>query len=317
MAANEQADARDNAGSPREQGNDDRSTSGGRGHGRDHRRSGRGGRGGRGNQARSGGNGPKKKFEGGTKDLGTNVFQLYAESRDRKQFERTKDAIEHYVRLNLLKGNDIVPTIRDLKESKIKEPAELNEADKTNEVKKRIFEKKIDAFVKREEKMEDNLQTLYSIIWNQCSKQVKMQIKSAKDYKTKCKKCDPLWLLKTVKGICYSFQDQKNKFIAIDRAKTGAIYTYVQGPETSLADFQKEFLNMIDVLQHYGGSFGDDPGLFREALRAHPGRTSTEAKNAAKDEAIAMSFLLRAIWRINSPSATINTPTTWRMRTPS
>ena len=256
------------------------------------------------------------------------MFQLYAESRDRKQFERTKDAIEHYVRLNLLKGNDIVPTIRDLKESKIKEPAELNEADKTNEVKKRIFEKKIDAFVKREEKMEDNLQTLYSIIWNQCSKQVKMQIKSAKDYKTKCKKCDPLWLLKTVKGICYSFQDQKNKFIAIDRAKT-AIYTYVQGPETSLADFQKEFLNMIDVLQHYGGSFGDDPGLFQEALRAHPADVVKdeaivlEAKSAAKDEAIAMSFLLRASkdkygdLLVDLESGTTNTPAPWRMRTPS
>ena len=51
----------------------------------------------------------------------------------------------------------------------------------------RIFEKKIDVFVKREEQMEINLKTLYSIAWNQCSKQDKLQIKSAKDYEKKVK----------------------------------------------------------------------------------------------------------------------------------
>ena len=135
MTTNDQTNTRDNASAPRDQGNDDRSTSGGRGHSRDHHREGRGGRGGLGNPSRSGGNIPTKNFEGGTKDLGTNMFQLYTESRDRKQFERTKDAIGHYVCLNLTKGNDIVPTIRDLKESKVEEPTELSVDDEKSTVK--------------------------------------------------------------------------------------------------------------------------------------------------------------------------------------
>ena len=120
---------------------DDRSTSGGRG-GSGGRGFGRGrgngqGRGGHRNNKNSGSGGAanKKKVEGGTKELGNNVFQLYSESRDRKQFEKTKDAIEHYVRLNLVKGNDIVPMVRDLKVSTLTLPTELSAADKLNTVK--------------------------------------------------------------------------------------------------------------------------------------------------------------------------------------
>ena len=51
---------------------------------------------------------------------------------------------------------------------------------------------------------------------------------------------------------------------------------------------------MIDALEHYGGSFIHDPGLIKEAFKAHPSRTSTEAKAVTKDEAIAMAFLLWA-----------------------
>ena len=101
----------------------DRSTSGGiggsggRGHGTG-RGSGQGQGGYRSNKNSGlGGASAKKKVEGGTKELGHNVFQLYSEIRDRTQFERTEDAIKNYVRLNLVKGNDIIPTIRDLKVS--------------------------------------------------------------------------------------------------------------------------------------------------------------------------------------------------------
>ena len=300
MSSNDQ-NARDDGSTPRDRtpADDkaaDRSTSGGRGAG-----GGRGGPRGRGNgpgrgarrSNRNGGSATtqKKKMEGGTKELGSNVFQLYSESRDRKQFERTKDAVEHYVRLNLNKGNDIVPTIRDMKTSTISLPSELSDADKANTVKVRIFEKKIDAYVKREEQMEDNLKTLYSILWNQCSKQVKIQVKTADDYDARSESCDSLWLLKAIKGICYSFQDQKNKFIAIDKAKT-AIYTFHQGTDMTLADYQKEFLNMIDVLEHYGGSFADDPALIKECFIS--GRTKEEARKAAREGAIATAFTLRA-----------------------
>ena len=299
MSSNDQG-AMDDTSTPRERAAADervadRSTPGGRGAG-----GGRGGprgrgngpgRGARRNNKNTGTTTSKKKVEGGTKELGTNVFQLYSESRDRKQFESTKDAIEHYVRLNLTRGNDIVPTIRDMKTSTLSLPSDLSEMDKKNSVKVRIFEKKIDAYVKREEQMEDNLKTLYSILWNQCFKQVKIQIKAADNYENKSHACDSLWLLKAIKGICYSFQDQKNKFIAIDKAKT-AIYTFHQGTEMTLEDYQKEFLNMIDVLEHYGGSFADDPALIKECYIS--GRTKEEARKAAREGSVAIAFILRS-----------------------
>ena len=277
--------------------NDNRSTGSGTGPSMGgYRHGGRGGRGGRGagRSSNPSSSNTKKKVKGGTKELGSNVFQLYVESWDRKQFKRTKDAIEHYVRLNLTKGNSIVPTIKHLKVSKLKLPEALvTEADKKDVVKVRIFEKEVDAYVKREEQMEDNLQTLYSIVWNQCSKQVKVQVKAEKDYETESKECDSLWLLKTIKGICYSFQEQKNNFIAIDKAKS-AIYLYTQSADTSFADYQKEFLNMIDVLEHYSGSFRNNPGLVKEAMISNTRRMREQATAAAREEAFATAFLLCA-----------------------
>jgi hypothetical protein len=120
------------------------------------------------------------------------------------------------------------------------------------------------------------------------------KIKSDDSYDTMHEDSDSLALLKIIKGVAYKFESQKNIYLALDDAKS-AFYKYHQGADDTNAS------KMIEVIEHYGGSIGDDKALVMEELKlaGHDPDTATKkqltiAKDDAKRKAHAIAFLIRS-----------------------
>lgn len=156
-----------------------RGTSAGRG-----RNGGRGGRGGRGYGRGSGHRPPRSTgFRGTTAEMNGNVFECYDEQTDRRQFAKTVEALEGYVKKNLKYAEDLVSLFAT--NSKLPElekpPKPGAEAD---EVDLEIWKEDIRDLSKRKRVLRGNLAAIQAVIWGQCSEAMKAKIKSLDGYET-------------------------------------------------------------------------------------------------------------------------------------
>jgi hypothetical protein len=81
-----------------------------------------------------------------------------------------------------------------------------------------MWEKKIDEFVKRKLPLEENLRTLYTLVWGQCTKIVRARLEALDNYKDMSEEFNSLALLKAIKSIVYNFQSQKYKPNALNKS---------------------------------------------------------------------------------------------------
>ena len=200
----------------------------------------------------------ESSFKGSITDMNGHVFECYGESNSTTQFARTCEELENYVTLKYKYGSDIQNMIKYQQNYVIQEPPEPS--DMKNASKKRIWEKKIDQYVERESKYEQNRANLYSVIWAQCSSAMQSKLKSIDAWNDIEMKRNCLKLLLEIKGIAYRFESQGYIYLSLDDAKD-EFYAYRQGKNESNSDYLTKFKSMLEVINHYGGYFGNDPAL--------------------------------------------------------
>ena len=94
-----------------------------------------------------------------------------------------------------------------------------------------------------------------------------------------------LKLIKKIKGIAYKFESQKNIYLALHNAKC-AFYAYKQGADETNANYMSKFKNTIEVIEHYGGTLGEDKALVLKELKSagcNNDTASTEEIETAMD----------------------------------
>jgi hypothetical protein len=128
-------------------------------------------------------------------------------------------------------------------------PEPADPADGAPKATVRKWEKKIDEFVKRELALEENLRTLYTLVWGQCTEIVRARVEALPNYKEMSEEFDALALLKAIKSIAYNFQSQKYKPNALNDSKR-RLYVLVQGTFVTCQVYVDRFENCIDVIQH-------------------------------------------------------------------
>lgn len=137
------------------------------------------------------------------------------------------------------------------------------EIDKTD---LRIWEKEVDEFVKRKTAYVQNKQALYMIIWGQCSETMQARLRSLDIFEKIESNKNCLGLLKEIKGITYKFESQRYPYEAAFDA-LHAFYQVRQHQHQSNAEYLQKLRNMINVLDHYKISIGEDPVLVKDELR--------------------------------------------------
>jgi hypothetical protein len=129
-------------------------------------------------------------LEGNCEELKGHVFDC-SNSRQANMFSKTTKVIAGHVGKTYRYGNDVRLAVQNLTPTVMDVPKDLADT-ATNAQEKRIWEKKIDEFVKRELYFEKNMQTLYSLIWGQCSDVMQLRVEALSDNDTMSESGDSL-----------------------------------------------------------------------------------------------------------------------------
>jgi hypothetical protein len=115
---------------------------------------------------------PQPTFVGKTDGLKGFTFD-YGDAKQSDMFIQTKKEIAEYVGRTMKYGNDIANAVTNLQVPTLTEPPEpqpIGNATTLSRAQDKIFEKQINEFVKRTLELEENVKTLYDIVWGQCTK---------------------------------------------------------------------------------------------------------------------------------------------------
>jgi hypothetical protein len=236
------------------------------------------------------------KFEGRCEDLKGYIYDC-SDARQSNIFVKTTKEIGKYVGRTFKKGSDTRLAIENLSLPVLTLPADPTEDNKTLN---QIWEKEIDEYVKRKILLEDNMQTVYSLVWGQCTDVMRHKIEALDVYETISTDADGLGLLKAMKDLVYNFQSQKYLPHALHESKR-RFYFCAQGRLATTSAYMEQFQNVIDVIEHSGGSIGDDPGILQglaaekeKDLKGMSPNELSELKKEAQEQYLAVAFLLSA-----------------------
>ena len=210
-------------------------SSGGRGHGHPGRghggrtRPGRGGSRQRNHRPNQATNRPTTKFQGQCEALKDYTFDC-SDYKQADRYVNTVKRISEYVGSEYKNGGDIRSSI--VNETKFKVPiptapnAPADPANPTIEetTKSKLYERRLDAVVKREGMLDDNIQRLYSLVLGQCTDLLQSKLKQQANWDTVSGAQVGIELLKLIKTVVYKFEDQKFLPLALYNAKNNLYF---------------------------------------------------------------------------------------------
>jgi Reverse transcriptase (RNA-dependent DNA polymerase)/Zinc knuckle len=233
----------------------------------------------------------KTKFEGQCEKLKGEIYDCSFNQAD--LYVKTTRTIVNYIGTNYDNGDDLKKAIEAMKDIEIPIPADPPTG--ANRTVLRIWEKRVDEYVKRETAYEKNKKAAYSLVWGQCSVVLKSKLEGKQNYSEINEKADVIELLKNIKDITHNFQSEKFRMHALHEAKR-RFYVFYQDRTSSVQTYLEKFRNMVGVIEHCGGGVIAD-SLVAETLTADDIANLTAERhkdivNATKEKYLACAFLL-------------------------
>jgi hypothetical protein len=176
---------------------------------------------------------------------------------------KTTKEIANYVGKTYKFGHDIKLAVYTLEMPVFVEPTDP--PDNASKSKLKIWEKKIDEYVRRESYFDENVKTLYSLVWGQCTKVIRAQIEALLGHKKMFDKGNSIELLLSIKAIVYNYQSQKYLPVALHE-NMKCFYLIYQDRTMTCQGYLQKFQNSVDVLQHCGAAVSNMPGLINQIL---------------------------------------------------
>ena len=212
------------------------------------------------------------KFEGKCPDLKGHIYDA-TDARQSDQFIKTTREIGEYVGRTYKYGGDIRLAVEKLSSPTIIAPDD--HAVDAGPSAKRIWEKMIDEYVRRISYLDENIKTLYSLVWGQCSDVIRQKVESHKDYEDIASSGDGIKLLVLLKGISFHFQSQKYLPHSIHEALK-RYYNCSQGRYATTQAYMEHFQNVVDVVTTSGGSIAGHKGVEDTLISKLPGEVTRE-----------------------------------------
>ena len=191
----------------------------------------------------------QSKFEGRIDALKGHIYDC-TDSRQADLYTTTTKEIAGYAAITLKNGNDVRKAIEDMKVPEMVLPKDLPAA--ASAAQKRQWEKRIDEVSKKEIILEENMKTLYSIIWGQVSDVIRHRIQALDNFKTMNSDADALALLTALRNQAFNFQSQKDQAQALQEA-IRHFYLINQGKTDSCQAYMDRYENGRQVITHIGG----------------------------------------------------------------
>jgi hypothetical protein len=202
------------------------------------------------------------KFEGKCTDLKGHIYDC-SDSKQAGKFTKTTKEITEYVGCTYKYGSDTRLAIENLERPILSLPDDP-ETDATR-TETRKWEKEVDEYVRNKAYLEENLKTLYSLVWGQCTNVVQARIEALDEHKDISNRGNSIGLLKVIKALVYNFQSQKYWPLAIHDSMRH-FYMIYQDKQAMCEAYLEKFQNCIDILEHCGGTVGQATGLLNMIL---------------------------------------------------
>ncbi|KAI2493199.1 hypothetical protein MHU86_21348 [Fragilaria crotonensis] len=235
------------------------------------------------------------KFEGKSTDLKGHIYDC-SDVRQSDQYTKTTKEIAEYVGRTYTYGGDARLAVETLTLPTLISPTDPPE--NANRTETRIWEKTVDEYVKQRSYLAENMKTLYSLVWGQCTDIMRQKLEAHETFAGVSTTGDGLGLLKLVKGIAFQFQSQKYLPHALHEALK-RYYNCSQGKFASAQAYLEHFQNVIAVVTESGGSIAGHEGIENIIIgeEGYDRESMTEAQaNEVKDKttarSTAMAFLL-------------------------
>jgi hypothetical protein len=146
--------------------------------------------------------------------------------------------------------------------------------------------------------LQENLKTIYSLLLGQCMDVVLAKLEASNTYNEMSEEADSMKLLKELCALVYNFQSQKYAPQALYKGKR-RFYLLSQDKHSTCQAYLERFQNSVDVIEHCGGSIGQEPGLVRNVLKdkgliaeAATQDQIREAQVTAQEVYLAAAFIL-------------------------
>ena len=153
------------------------------------------------------------------------------------------EKLKNYVLTTFEEARDIIPMIESRKDTTQdivnEQPVDLSGEDKKNDVLQWLNREKVRQYYRRITILENNKETLYGLVWGQCSTGLQEVIKADEKYDAKAEKYDVIWILEKVKLVSAGVDEKQNKYCTLVRAIT-AFSTMRQGASESNDSFRKQ-----------------------------------------------------------------------------
>ena len=140
-------------------------------------------------------------FKGNTTEMNGNVLQRYEEQQDHRQYIKTMEALEAYAKTKLEHSENLATLFITPSPSNptLVEPVDIPAG--SGELKKMMFAEEVKIWMRRERAIRSNLATLHTVIWGQCSEDMKSMVKTHEGYKERTAENDCNWLLRQIKSV--------------------------------------------------------------------------------------------------------------------
>jgi len=240
---------------------------------------------------------PKQvKFEGKCDALKGHIYDCSSDGRFADMYAKTTLEIAEYVgRTYSTEMRIAVETLRMPIRTEPNDPPAG--ATKTQE---RIWQKLVDDYVKQGVSMRDNLGMLFSLVWGQCTDIMRQKIMALNTYEAMSATGDGLGLLRAIKDMSFNFQSQKYVGQSLVEAKR-TFFKFYQSKTSTTRAYLDSFQSLVDVIEHCGGTIGEEPGLERyiateaglDILKLTPVQAAA-IKKASKERFLATAFMLGA-----------------------
>ena len=126
----------------------------------------------------------------------------------------------------------------------------------------------------------ENLRTLYSLVWGQCTDAICQKVEAAPEFKEYHRTFDSLGLLRVIRDVTYHFQSMKALGQSLHEAER-RFFLLSQARHVSCQAYLEQFQNVVDVVTHCGGVVGYSPAM-QDVVAAELGKTAANLTPEAK-----------------------------------
>ncbi len=211
----------------------------------------------------------KKEFVTKVVGLESHTFDV-GDVKFAAKYQKLADAIANHVQKEYKGGSEMAKAIRELKLPQINIPVypmPTGGAQTLAPGESYIWQQDVAEAKKKIAQLEDNKKRAYALIIGQCLPKLEGKIQGLDAYPMADTDQDAVKLLLIIRGYCCRFNNHEQSIVALKSAKH-RVSTFYQMSEMSNSDYFEFFKVLVGIIETYGGTFGNKPGLIRTELIA-------------------------------------------------